>query len=344
MTKILVTGATGYLGRHVTARLVEAGRDVRVLARPTSDVEGLGDVEVVRGDVTSRDDLRKALDGVQRVFHMAAETRDGQPADVYEQVNHQAVATLLELASELGVERLLYTSHYYAIGRSGEPRSVPHFVNGEYWTHDPGDMHDAHEQSKDHAENAVNQRVSLGEPVLALIPGMLYGPEKRPVSGVDQLAKGNRIVRMLADQAAGRYPGLPGDGTQLWNLVHVEDVADAHVKVMDAGEDGPWPNPRWTHWRYICGGENVPAGELFEQFGELAGVGTPKLVKARKGLLGKLFGSKDDGGRTPERFAIDSHEWAYSCELAVADWGYEARPFREGLETTVAWMRSSGLL
>src|SRR5690606_13560956 len=141
-------------------------------------------------------------------------------------------------------KRLVHTSHYYAIGRSGEPRSAPDFVNDEYWTHDPGDMHDAHEESKYDAENSLNQRVSLSEPRLALIPTMMYGPERRAVSGLGDLAAGNRIVRMLAEHAAGRYPGLPGDGTQRWNLVHVEDVAAAHVRVMDAGDDtGAWPPP-----------------------------------------------------------------------------------------------------
>lgn len=346
MTRHLVTGGTGYLGRHLVQRLLADGREVRVLARPSSDVSGLDGAEIVRGDITSRDDLATALEGCPRVFHLAAETRDDQPAGHYDAVNHQAVTTLLELASERQVERLVHTSHYYAIGRSGEPRSAKDFVNDEWWVHDPGDMHDAHELSKSDAENSLNQRVALSEPRLALIPTMLYGPEARPINGVGELSHGARIVRMLADHAAGRYPGLPGDGTQLWNLAHVEDVAAAHVVAMDAEDpegSGQWPPPRWGSWRYIVGGDNVRAAELFAQFGSLAGVAPPKLVKPKKGLLGKLFGG-DDGGRSPERFAIDSHSWAYSTEMAENELGYQHRPLAEGLEQTVAWMRSSGLL
>jgi nucleoside-diphosphate-sugar epimerase len=282
------------------------------------------------------------------VFHVAAETRDGQPAARYDAVNLQSVTTLLELAPRLGVERVVHTSHYFAIGRSGEPRSAKGFVNDEYWTHDPGDMHDAHELSKNDAENSVNQRVSLGEPVLALIPTMLYGPELRAVSAPDGLAHGNRIVRLLSEHARGRYPGVPGDGTQLWNLVHVEDVAAAHVTVMDAVDPSGsphWPPPRWTHWHYLCGGENVPLDRLFELFGKLAGVPAPKHVQPRTGLLGKLFGGrKDEPGRTQERFLMDSHSWAYRSDLAAREWGYRSRPLAAGLEQTVAWMRSSGLL
>ena len=348
MTLHLVTGGTGFLGRHLVAKLLEQGRDVRVLARQSSDVTGLEGAEIARGDITSRDDLARALDGVSRVFNLAGELADGKPAEHYEKVNHLAVVALAELAAEHGVERLIHTSHYFGLGRSGEPRSVPDFVNDEFWTHDPGDMHDANEESQANAENAINQRVSLSEQVLALIPTMMYGPEARSVSGRGDLAVGNRIVAMLADHAAGNYPGIPGDGRQWWNLVHVEDVAAAHVQVMDADieSDAPevWPPSIWANWHYICGGENVRLADLFERFGRLAGVSAPALVKLKKGLLGRLFGGAEPVGRSKERFAIDSHSWAFSAAVAEKDWGYTHRSLDEGLEQTVAWMRSSGLL
>ncbi|GJM21109.1 MAG: NAD-dependent dehydratase [Planctomycetota bacterium] len=345
MTLHLVTGGTGYLGRHLVAKLLAGGKQVRVLARASSDVAGLDGAEIVRGDITDRAAVESALDGVERVFHVAAETRDGQPADVYDKVNHKAVTQLLELASERDVKRLVHTSHFYAIGRSGEPRSAPDFVNDEYWTHDPGDIHDAQEESKYAAENSLNQRVSLSEPRLALIPTMMYGPELRDVSSVAELAHGNRIVRMLADHAAGKYPGIPGDGSQRWNLTHVEDVAAAHVTVMDAGDEGEWPPPRWTHWHYLCAGDNVSVKDLFARFGKLAGVGEPKSVMPRRGLSAKLLGATPkEATRSPERFLTDLHWWQFTPAMAEADWGYAHRPLDEGLEQTVAWMRSSGLI
>lgn len=342
MTLHLVTGGTGFLGRHLVQQLVKGGRQVRVLARAGSDRTGLDGVEFVEGDITDRAALEAALDGVQRVFHVAAEVRDGQPAELYDSVNHRAVETFLELASARHVERFVHTSHYFAIGRSGEPRSAPDFVNDEYWTHDPGDMHDAHELSKYDAENAVNQRVSLSEPVVAVIPTMMYGPELRTVRGADDLRPSNRIVRMLAEHAAGRYPGIPGDGTQLWNLVHVEDVAAAHVKIMESDDVHGWPQPAWGHWHYIAGGENIRVKELFESFGRLTRVAPPKVVRKQGGLFGKLLGGSDP--RSKERFAMDSHSWAFRSALAEQDWGYRARPFAEGLDQTVEWMRSAGLV
>lgn len=351
MSLTLVTGGTGFLGRHLVAALRQRGDAVRVLARPSSDVAGLPEVELQRGDITSRQDLSRALDGVSRVFHTAAETRDGQPAALYRAVNTQAVETLLDLAHERGVERVVHTSSYFAIGRTGEPRSAPDFVADEYWTHDPGDMHDAHEESKYDAEHALNQRVSVSEPVLALIPTMIYGPEARPVASVAELANGNRIVRMLAEHAAGRYPGLPGTGQQLWNLVHVEDVVAGHLAAMDGkngkdGNDGKddadrWPPPRWGHWHYILGGENVTADALFARFERLTGVKPPRKV-GPGGLFSKLLGG--GSGRTRERYAMDSHSWAYTAAMAGRDFGFRGRSLEEGLGTTVDWMRRCGLV
>jgi len=342
MSLTLVTGGTGFLGRHLVAALSARGDAVRVLARPGSDVAGLPAVEVVRGDITSREDLARALAGVSRVFHAAAETRDGQPAAVYKAVNSDAVETLLGLAHDLGVERVVHTSSYFAIGRTGEPRSAPDQVADEYWTHDPGDMHDAHEESKYDAEHAVNQRVSVSEPVLALIPTMMYGPEARPVSRPEELAHGNRIVRLLAEHARGRYPGVPGTGRQLWNLVHVQDVVAGHLAAMDGEGPGTrWPPPRWGHWHYILGGENVSVDELFARFGRLAGVGPPGKV-GPGGLFSKLLGG--GSGRSRERYAMDSHSWAYTSAMAAKDFHFRGRPLEEGLPSTVDWMRSSGLL
>jgi len=342
MTPTLVTGGTGYLGRHLVAQLLADGRAVRVLARPTSDVAGLEGAEIVRGDVTSRDDLQRALSGCKRVFHLAAETRDDRSTAEYRRVNVDAVETLLELAPQLGVQRVVHASSYFAIGRTGPPRNAEGFVADEYWTHDPSDMHGAHEESKYDAESAVNQRVSGSEPVVALLPTMMYGPEQRPLAGrgAAGLASGNRIVRMLAEHAAGEYPGVPGDGRQQWNLVHVEDVARGFRLAMDAEAPAGWPPPRWHHWHFLLGGENVALSELFARFSKLAGVAPPRA--AGGGLFKRLLGGSDP--RSKERLAMDSHSWAYTSSMAEGDFGYRGRSLAEGLPSTVEWMAAQGLL
>jgi nucleoside-diphosphate-sugar epimerase len=341
MARTLVTGGAGFLGRHLVAALLERGRTVRILARPTSDTVGLEEAEIVQGDVTSREDLDRALDGVTHVFHCAAEVADARPAAIYDAVNHRAVAALLDLAHEHRVERLVHTSSYFAVGRTGEPRSSPDQVADEYWTQEPSQIHGPNEHSKYDGEHALNQRVSMSEPVLALMPTMMYGPELRPVSRSDDLRPANRIVRMLAAHARGEYEGIPGSGRQIWNLVHVADVADGHIRAMDAGgASGVWPPPGFLHWHYFLGGENVTVNELFARFGRLAGTPAPRTIEWRSGLLARLVGAR----KPDERFAMDSHSWAYTSGFAAADLGYQGRPLDEGLPETVEWMRDNGLL
>jgi nucleoside-diphosphate-sugar epimerase len=114
--------------------------------------------------------------------------------------------------------------------------------------------------------------------------------------------------------------------------VHVEDVAAGHVLAMDAHDNGKWPPPRWTHWHYLLGGENVAVADLFGAFAELSGVPAPKPAG---GLFKKLLGGGSNPARSKERETMDSRSWAYTSAMAQADFAFRTRPFREGLRQTV---------
>ena len=109
----LVTGATGFVGWHVTRLLAERVDRVRVLVRPTSRlraIEGLN-VERVYGDLRDTSSLTKALEGVRQVFHVAADYRlwAKNPDEIYEN-NVVGTRNLIDACREAGVERFLYTS------------------------------------------------------------------------------------------------------------------------------------------------------------------------------------------------------------------------------------------
>ena len=118
MPRTLVTGATGFLGGHVTGLLVERGDEVRALVRPASDLrplEGL-ELETVRGQVGDRRAVRRALRGVDRVFHLAGSTNLRLSREASVAVNVEGTRVVLEEALRAGVERVVHTSSVVAIG------------------------------------------------------------------------------------------------------------------------------------------------------------------------------------------------------------------------------------
>ena len=109
----LVTGATGFVGSHVARQLVAAGDAVRVLVRRSSNLAVLENlpVEPVEGDLRDGASLERAMQGVRRVYHVAADYRlwTPKPAEIYES-NVEGTRRLLEAAQRAGVERIVYTS------------------------------------------------------------------------------------------------------------------------------------------------------------------------------------------------------------------------------------------
>jgi nucleoside-diphosphate-sugar epimerase len=118
LPRTLVTGATGFLGSHLTRMLVRRGDEVRALVRPSSDLDALAELDVgtVRGDVLDRRSVRRAMRGVDRVFHTAGTTNLRLPREAMVALNVEGTRIVLEESLRAGVERVVYTSSVAAIG------------------------------------------------------------------------------------------------------------------------------------------------------------------------------------------------------------------------------------
>ena len=123
MSKVLVTGATGFIGNHVTRLCLERGDEVRVMVMPGEDrspLDGM-DVEYVEGNLLDPDSLLKAVKGVERLYHLAALfaiwTRD---PDLHYKINVEGARSMMQAALAADLEKIVYTSSIAAIGVAGK--------------------------------------------------------------------------------------------------------------------------------------------------------------------------------------------------------------------------------
>jgi len=206
----LVTGATGFIGSHLTRALVERGREVRILTRSACVAPELAAaVEVVRGDLTDPHSLAPAVAGVDRVFHCAAVVADwGDPA-VFRRTNVQGVANLLAASRDAGINRFVHLSTTDVYGFPDAP--VDEWAGYRYrgW---------AYGDTKIDGERLVWQARGDGLPVTVIRPANVYGVGSR--SFVQQIAEALKAGQMIH---LGRREPAAG-------LCHVENLVDCILR------------------------------------------------------------------------------------------------------------------
>jgi len=210
--KILVTGASGFVGSALVARLLGNGESIRVLARrPVAGLEDNPRVHVVRGDLGDPEAVERAVQGVELVFHVGAGMRGG--IEAFESGTVWGTKNVVAACLKHGVGRVIYVSSLSVLDQASHRKGVP--VNESSPVEPRPELRGAYSQTKLTAENIVLDAIRKDNlPAVILRPGQIFGPgaEKTSPSGVIGLA-GRWIV-----MGSGRLP---------LNLVYVEDVVDA---------------------------------------------------------------------------------------------------------------------
>ncbi len=211
----LVTGATGFTGGHLAATLAARGVQVRALVRPKSrarfDASPLAraGVTAVDGDLGNREALRRAADGVDVVYHIAATYREaGQPDTAYRAINVEGTRHLLEAARAGGASRLVHCS------TGGVHGHIAHPPANEDAPFGPGDIY---QETKLEAEQLARQYgVDTGFDVVVARPIGIYGPGD------------TRFLKMFRGLARGRFPMI-GSGRPFYHLTFIDDLVEGFI-------------------------------------------------------------------------------------------------------------------
>lgn len=323
----LVTGASGFVGAAVARQLLAQGHEVRALVRPGGDRRNLQELalSLVEGDLGDPDSLRRAVAGCEWLFHIAADYRLWVPdPQAMLRVNVAGTETLLKLAGDAGVKRIIYTSSVAALGlnqdRSPADEETPARLEN---------MIGHYKRSKFIAEQAVRKLVATqGLPVVIANPAAPLGPRD---------VKPTPTGRIVLDTLRGKMPAYVDTGL---NVVHVDDVARGHLLAFEKGEPGE---------RYILGGENMTLKAILDAVCACAGLAPPRIRLPRAPLYPVAWlaeGWAKLSGTTPP-VTVDSLRMAgkfmhFSSAKARQALGYQPRPARHAIEDAVAWFRDNG--
>jgi dihydroflavonol-4-reductase len=318
--KTLLTGATGFIGSHVARLLADRGEELRVAVRGEltdadprrQALEGL-DAERVRCDVLDRRAVRRALRGVDRVFHVAGMTsiRPRDAERVFE-VNVRGTKTLLEECLRAEVKRVLYTSSAAALGPAPDGGTAD-----ETQLFRAGRLGIPYVNSVHEAEVEAFRLAARGLPLVCVNPTVVLGAGDVHVTS----------TRLVRNFLLGQVP-VYADGAV--NIVDVEDVAAGHLLADEKGTTGE---------RYILGGRNFTFDRLFADLGRLSGVEPPlKLGSGMAKAAARVL--EVAPGRSPinvQEVEAASLWWTYRSTKARRELGWRTRPHEDTLEATVAW-------
>lgn len=321
---VLVTGAHGFLGSHVTERLLATGDSVLALVSPWGELDNLEGVKdhpqlsVARGDLTRPESLDGLCDGVDAVVHAAARVADWGPWDAFHETNVLGTQRLLEQAGRHGTRRFLLVSsvavHKYRGFRDADPRTLPR-----------DNLDNPYAYSKILAENMLMAQDRV-EPVVVR-PGLWpFGARDATFQRVERAIQRGVLPLMKRGESVlnSCYAENFADGVRL--ALHLPQAAGRVYVIADEG------HPNWR--------------ELFEELASLSGSSPPRLNVPRRPVRTiatgveatwrSLFPSAEPP-MTVYRAGLMAHDVHFSIHHAREELGY--RPlvsWQEGMRRSVA--------
>lgn len=321
-----VTGGTGFLGSHVVRALLEKGAQVKALARKTSNLTNLEDLDItiVEGELVGVEDWEDALDGCDTVFHVAADYRlwVPDPENMF-QANVEGTRQVLGAAIRHGVKRIVHTS---TVGALAYPE------DGESSNEDAepveADLIGPYKQSKREAELIARELAEEGHPIVIVNPSTPVGPRD---------IKPTPTGQMIVDFLNGKMPGYLNTGL---NLIDVRDCAKGHLLAAEKGQPGE---------RYILGNRNITLKEILEIVARYSGRKPPRFRVPYPIALAYACASTFVADHITHRPPVASvvgvklagHFMYFDASKAVSELGLPQNPIENALKDAVAWYREN---
>ncbi|NND81957.1 MAG: NAD-dependent epimerase/dehydratase family protein [Gammaproteobacteria bacterium] len=325
-SRVLVTGATGFTGGALAAKLSAQGCQVVALVRRGADVQKLQKLgaELVIGDITDATAVSTAAKGVDIIYHIAAVYRSaGHPDSYYEAVNVGGVKNVIAAAQQHNVRR---TVHCSTIGVHGDIKHIP---SDEQSPFNPGDIYQV---TKLAGEQLFADAMGQGLPGCIFRPGAIYGPGDL------------RLLKMFKQIDRGFFP-LFGGGKNLYHLSYIDDLTDG---IILCGEHSAAPGEAFI----LCSNEYGSLRELANIIAAELGVAAPKFAPPVWPLmmlarlceaLCKPFGIDPPLHTRRVEFFVKSR--AFSNAKARRLLGFDPKvSTEEGVRRTVVWYRENGFL
>ena len=323
--KILVTGATGYVGHQLALTLAENGNEVHVLVRnPASvNVPPHKNIRVFTGDITNPQSITTAIRGCKQVYHTAA--RVGLWANdpsVFYDVNVEGTRNVLDAALQTGVEKSVFTSTCGVIGPSlNEPMSEK----------DPriACFGLDYELSKKMGEDLVFQYAKEGMNAVVVCPSKVYGP-----GNISHSLTANAMIDKFLKK---RIAFIPSPGSYKICCAFIDDIVNGHLLAMKKGRTGE---------KYILGGINISYHEFFDRIRTISSC-KGRIIQLKKNTIKgwallQALNHKITGSHPNLTVKSIEHllcNYTFSSEKASRELGYTITPLEEALNKTIYFLK-----
>jgi dihydroflavonol-4-reductase len=327
--RVVITGASGFIGSAVVRAVQAKGARVVALVEPGADHRNLADcvAERVVADIRDPAAVRAACAGARFVFHLAAIYRFwARDPRVFYDINVGGTLNVIDAVRAAGCERLVFTSTVGVLravkSRDGSPADETRYP-------DLAHLRGSYKGSKFIAEHEVLRACAQGLDACLVLPTFPLGPGDTGPTPTG---------RVVLDYLNGKMPGFTDTAM---NVVHVDDLARGHVAALERGGRGR---------SYIVGGENLSMLAIFQALADCTGLPAPRLQVPLSMVMAAGAASTLVQGRllrheprVPfEAARMSAAKMIFSDERARTEIGHTSRPARDAIMDSARWFADSG--